>query len=53
MRWDQTHECWLGKTETVTLNTILLATPVLEDVSIYWDDGKSHLLSYVFVTKSY
>ena len=40
-------------TASTTAGTILLASPVLEDVSIYWDDGKSHLLSYVFITKAY
>jgi hypothetical protein len=31
-----------------TFSTILLATPVLDDVTVYWDDAQSHLLSYVF-----
>ena len=35
------------------VGAILLSSPVLEDVTIYYDDGKSHLMSYVFVTKAY
>jgi hypothetical protein len=29
-------------------STILLATPALDDVTVYWDDAQAHLLSYVF-----
>ncbi len=29
-------------------STVLLATPVLDDVTVYWDDAQAHLLSYVF-----
>ncbi len=29
-------------------DSILLATPVLDDVTVYWDDTQAHLLSYVF-----
>jgi hypothetical protein len=29
-------------------SAILLATPVLDDVTVYWDDAQAHLLSYVF-----
>ncbi|MFN3484654.1 MAG: hypothetical protein ACK44W_04125, partial [Planctomycetota bacterium] len=34
--------------EGAQLQTILLATPVLDDVTIYYDDAGTHLLSYTF-----
>lgn len=34
--------------EGAQLQTILLATPVLDDVTLYYDDAGSHLLSYTF-----
>jgi hypothetical protein len=36
-----------------TLNTVLLTTPVLDDVTVFWDDNQSHLLSYVFDNRSW
>jgi len=33
--------------------TVLLATPVFDDVTIYYDAGGSRLLSYVFDTRSF
>jgi hypothetical protein len=36
-----------------SLNTILLSTPVLDDVTIYWDDSRTHLLSYAFDNRSF
>jgi hypothetical protein len=41
------------KLEDATLSTILLATPVLDDVTIYWDGGGPQFLSYVFDTGSF
>jgi hypothetical protein len=32
---------------------VLLATPVLDDVTIFFDDNQSHLLSYVFDNRSF
>jgi hypothetical protein len=32
---------------------ILLASPVVDDVTLYWDDNQSHLLSYVFDNRSF
>jgi len=32
---------------------ILLATPVIDDVTLFWDDSASHLLSYVFDNRSF
>ena len=32
---------------------ILLATPVIDDVTLFWDDSQSHLLSYVFDNRSF
>ena len=32
---------------------VLLASPVIDDVTIYWDDNQSHLLSYVFDNRSF
>lgn len=32
---------------------VLLATPVVDDITLYWDDGQSHLLSYVFDNRSF
>ena len=32
---------------------ILLATPVVDDVTLFWDDNQSHLLSYVFDNRSF
>ncbi|HLY09297.1 MAG TPA: hypothetical protein VKW04_08355 [Planctomycetota bacterium] len=32
---------------------ILLASPVIDDVTLYWDDNQSHLLSYVFDNRSF
>lgn len=32
---------------------ILLATPVLDDVTIYYDDNQSHLLSFIFDNRSF
>jgi hypothetical protein len=29
-------------------NPVLLATPVLDDVTIFWDDEQTHLLSYIY-----
>jgi len=35
------------------LDTILLATPVLDDVTLFWDDGGPQLLSYVLDSRSF
>jgi hypothetical protein len=35
------------------LSTILLTTPVLDDVTIYWDDNRSHLVSYSYDNRSF
>jgi hypothetical protein len=35
------------------MSTILLASPVLDDVTLYWDDGQTSLLSYVFEGRSF
>lgn len=35
------------------LNTILLATPVLDDVTVYWDEGVAVPISYVFDTRGF
>jgi len=35
------------------LSSILLSTPVLDDVTIYWDDSRTHLLSYAFDNRSF
>jgi len=35
------------------LDTILVITPVFDDVTIYYDDGGSHLLSYSFDGRSF
>jgi hypothetical protein len=32
---------------------ILLASPVVDDITLYWDDNQSHLLSYVFDNRSF
>jgi len=32
---------------------ILLASPVIDDVTLYWDDGRSRLLSYVLDNRSF
>ncbi|MBI3857168.1 MAG: hypothetical protein HY293_15895 [Planctomycetes bacterium] len=32
---------------------IMLATPVVDDVTLFWDDNQSHLLSYVFDNRSF
>jgi hypothetical protein len=32
---------------------ILLASPVVDDVTLYWDDNQTHLLSYVFDNRSF
>jgi hypothetical protein len=34
-------------------NPVLLATPVLDDVTIFWDDEQTHLLSYVFDNRTF
>jgi hypothetical protein len=34
-------------------NPILLATPYLDDVTIYWDDEQTHLLSYIFDNRTF
>ena len=39
--------------KNATLSSILLATPVLDDVTIYWDDNQSHLLSYLYDNRSF
>ncbi len=41
------------KLADANLSTILLATPVLDDVTLYWDDSKTHLLSYAFDNRSF
>jgi hypothetical protein len=41
------------KLEKAQLDTILLATPVLDDVTVYYDDGRSPLLSYSFDGRSF
>ena len=41
------------KLESANLSSILLASPVLDDVTIYWDDSRTHLLSYVFDNRSF
>jgi hypothetical protein len=33
--------------------TILLATPVLDDVTVYWEDGGTHVVSYVYHNRSF
>jgi hypothetical protein len=35
------------------LSTILLATPVLDDVTVYWDKKGVQILSYVYDTRSF
>jgi hypothetical protein len=35
------------------LGTVLLATPYLDDVTVYWDDSRTHLLSYVFDNRTF
>jgi hypothetical protein len=35
------------------LQTILLGTPVIDDVTLFWDDNQSHMLSYVFDNRSF
>jgi hypothetical protein len=32
---------------------ILLASPVIDDVTLFWDDNQSHMLSYVFDNRSF
>jgi hypothetical protein len=32
---------------------IMLASPVVDDVTLFWDDNQSHLLSYVFDNRSF
>ena len=39
--------------DQANLSTILLATPVLDDITIYWDDSRTHLLSYAFDNRSF
>jgi hypothetical protein len=39
--------------EAADLSTILLATPALDDVTIYWDEGRPQIVSYVFDTGSF
>jgi hypothetical protein len=39
--------------EKATLGTILLATPYLDDVTVFWDDTRTHLLSYTFDSRSF
>lgn len=34
-------------------NPVLLATPVLDDVTIFWDDEQTHLLSYTFDNRTF
>jgi hypothetical protein len=34
-------------------SAVLLATPVLDDITLYYDDGESHLLSYTFDSRSF
>ncbi len=33
--------------------SVFLATPVLDDVTVYWDDNQTHLLSYVYDNRSF
>jgi hypothetical protein len=39
--------------DDVDLSSILLATPVLDDVTLYWDDGRAPVVSYVYDTRSF
>jgi hypothetical protein len=32
---------------------VLLASPVIDDITLFWDDNQSHLLSYVFDNRSF
>jgi hypothetical protein len=32
---------------------ILLASPVIDDITLYWDDNQSHLLSYILDNRSF
>jgi len=32
---------------------VLLATPVLDDVTIYWDDARTRLLAYTYDNRSF
>jgi hypothetical protein len=34
-------------------STLLLATPVLDDVTLYWDEGRPRLVSYMFDMRSF
>ena len=36
-----------------TPSTILLSTPVLDDVTIYWDEARTRLLSYTYDNRSF
>ena len=39
--------------DNADLSTILLATPVVDDVTVYWDDARYHLLSYLFDNRTF
>jgi hypothetical protein len=39
--------------EDVDVSSILLATPVVDDVTIYWDNPQMGLVSYVFENRSF
>jgi hypothetical protein len=39
--------------ENASLSTILLATPVLDDVTVYWQNGGPVVLSYMFDGRSF
>ena len=51
---DPTQIKYRVKFETTgAFGSILLSTPVLDDVTIYFDDEQTHLLSYVFESRAY
>jgi hypothetical protein len=51
---DPTKLKYFVQIEITTANKpILLASPVIDDVTLFWDDSQSHLLSYVFDNRSF
>ena len=41
------------KLNNANLGSVLLATPVLDDITVFWDDSRTHLLSYTFDNRTF
>jgi hypothetical protein len=50
---NQIHYLAAFRMQAMTTSTVLLSTPVLDDITIYWNDDRTRLLSYLYDNRSF